>query len=82
MSITQSVLRRIPKPSVHLFAALSVFGALVVMGLAIIDGSATNKLHPMFEDIRRADLIGLPSLLTALLTLTSKVGTFFWQPHY
>jgi hypothetical protein len=39
MSITQSVLRRIPKPSVHLFAALTIFGALVVISLAMLDGS-------------------------------------------
>jgi hypothetical protein len=39
MSITQSVLRRIPEPSVRLFAALTVFGALVVVSLAVLDGS-------------------------------------------
>jgi hypothetical protein len=39
MSNAQFILSRIPKPSVHLFAALSVFGALVVVSLALLDGS-------------------------------------------
>ena len=44
MSFTQSLLRRIPEPSVRLFMALAMLAAAVVMGLAVLDGSGNERL--------------------------------------
>jgi hypothetical protein len=39
MGRIQWLLNRIPEPSVRLFLVLAVFGALVVVSLAMLDGS-------------------------------------------
>jgi hypothetical protein len=39
MGKVQWLLNRIPEPSVRLFLALAVFGALVVVSFAMLDGS-------------------------------------------
>ena len=44
MSFKQALLHRIPEPSVRLFTLLSVFAALVVMTLAMLDGSADDSI--------------------------------------
>jgi hypothetical protein len=44
MSFTQSLLRRIPEPSVRLFMALAMLAAAVVVGLAVLDGSGNERL--------------------------------------
>jgi hypothetical protein len=44
MSFKQALLHRIPEPSVRLFTLLSVFAALVVMTLAMLDGSAHDSI--------------------------------------
>jgi hypothetical protein len=44
MSFNRALLHRIPGPSVRLFTLLSVFAALVVMTLAMLDGSAHDGI--------------------------------------
>jgi membrane-anchored protein YejM (alkaline phosphatase superfamily) len=44
MSFKQALLHRFPEPSVRLFTLLSVFAALVVMTLAMLDGSAHDSI--------------------------------------
>jgi hypothetical protein len=43
MSGFQWFLHRIPEPSLRLFLALTVFGALVVMSFAMLDGSGHDN---------------------------------------
>jgi hypothetical protein len=43
MSGFQWFLHRIPEPSLRLFMILAVFGALVVMSLAMLDGSGYDN---------------------------------------
>lgn len=49
MSNIQWLLHRIPEPSVRLFLALAVFGALVVMSFAMLDGSGRDKVVPQVQ---------------------------------
>jgi hypothetical protein len=42
MSNFQWFLHRIPEPSVRLFLILTVFGALIVMSFAMLDGSGRD----------------------------------------
>ncbi len=46
MSSFQWFLHRIPEPSLRLFLILAVFGALVVMSFAMLDGSGRDKAPP------------------------------------
>ena len=46
MSNFQWFLHRIPAPSVRLFLMLAMFGALVVMSFAMLDGSGHNRVAP------------------------------------
>jgi hypothetical protein len=46
MSSFQWLLHRIPEPSLRLFLILAVFGALVVMSFAMLDGSGHDKSPP------------------------------------
>jgi hypothetical protein len=46
MSNFQWLLHRIPEPSLRLFLILAVFGALVVMSFAMLDGSGHDKVPP------------------------------------
>jgi hypothetical protein len=43
MSNFQWFLHRIPEPSLRLFLILTVFGALVVMSFAMLDGSSRDN---------------------------------------
>jgi hypothetical protein len=43
MSGFQWLLHRIPEPSLRLFLILTVFGALVVMSFAMLDGSGRDN---------------------------------------
>jgi len=49
MSNVQWLLHRIPEPSVRLFLVLAVFGALVVMGFAMLDGSGRTDNPPQVQ---------------------------------
>jgi hypothetical protein len=49
MSNVQWLLHRIPEPSVRLFLVLAVFGALVVMGFAMLDGSGHTDNPPQVQ---------------------------------
>ena len=44
MSGFQWLLHRIPEPSLRLFLILAVFGALVVMSFAMLDGSGHDNV--------------------------------------
>jgi hypothetical protein len=44
MSNFQWLLHRIPEPSLRLFLILAVFGALVVMSFAMLDGSGHDNV--------------------------------------
>jgi hypothetical protein len=46
MSGFQWFLHRIPEPSLRLFLILAVFGALVVMSFAMLDGSGHDNVPP------------------------------------
>jgi hypothetical protein len=46
MSSFQWLLHRIPEPSFRLFLVLAVFGALVVMSFAMLDGSGHDDVPP------------------------------------
>ena len=46
MSKFQWLLHRIPEPSLRLFLILTVFGALVVMSFAMLDGSGRDNVAP------------------------------------
>ena len=46
MSNFQWLLHRVPEPSVRLFLVLAVFGALVVMSFAMLDGSGRHNAAP------------------------------------
>jgi hypothetical protein len=46
MSNFQRLLHRIPEPSLRLFLILAVFGALVVMSFAMLDGSGHDSVAP------------------------------------
>ena len=46
MSNFHWLLHRIPEPSVRLFLVLAVFGALVVMSFAMLDGSGQDNAAP------------------------------------
>jgi hypothetical protein len=49
MSKFQWLLHRIPEPSVRLFLALAVFGALVVISFAMLDGSGHGNVAPQVQ---------------------------------
>jgi len=42
MSLFQSLLRRIPEPSIRLVVVLTLFAAVVVMSFAMLDGSGRD----------------------------------------
>jgi hypothetical protein len=46
MSSFQWFLHRIPEPSLRLFLILAVFGAVVVMSFAMLDGSSRDNGPP------------------------------------
>jgi hypothetical protein len=49
MSNFQWFLHRIPEPSLRLFLALAVCGALVVIGFAMLDGSSHVNVAPQVQ---------------------------------
>jgi hypothetical protein len=58
MSNFQWLLHRIPEPSLRLFLILTVFGALVVMSFAMLDGSGRdNAPHHVQADQVQADQV-------------------------
>jgi hypothetical protein len=49
VSNIQRLLHHIPEPSVRLFLVLAVFGALVVMSFAMLDGSGHVNVTPQVQ---------------------------------
>jgi hypothetical protein len=49
MSRFQWLLHRIPEPTLRLFLALAVFGALLVVSLAMLDGSGHVNVAPQVQ---------------------------------
>jgi hypothetical protein len=45
----QWLLHRIPEPSVRLFLVFAVFGTLVVIGFAMLDGSGQVNVTPQVQ---------------------------------
>jgi hypothetical protein len=53
MSLIQSLLRRIPEPSVRLFIVLAAFAAVAVLSFATLDGSGHDSVVPHVQaDLR------------------------------